>query len=127
MVLDLPFPPSANLLTRHAVRGGRLVSYTNPAYASWRAEAAAMYAQQKSDIHPAPGAFSYHITLDEARWPRSGDGDNRGKAVLDFLQSAEIIANDKYAVGGSWAWGPVEGCRVQIWPATHARIRIREG
>lgn len=123
--LELPFPPSANRLTRHGVRGGKLVSYTNPDYASWRKEAEGMFWQQKRDAGtPIDGAFTYHLTLDETRWPKASDGDNRAKAPLDFLQAMGLIKNDKYAASGTWSWGPVSGCTISATPITHPRIKV---
>jgi Holliday junction resolvase RusA-like endonuclease len=125
VTLFLPFPPSANRLTRHGVRGGKLMSYTNPEYASWQSDAADMYWEQKRTAgRPIEGAFSYHITLDERRWPKASDGDNRGKAPLDFLQDMGLIVNDKYAAAGSWSWGPVDGCQIRAHPITHPRIKV---
>ena len=126
VVIDIPFPPSANRLTRHGVRGGKLVSYTNQDYASWQKLAEDMFWQQKRLAgSPIDGAFTYHITLDEMRWPKASDGDNRAKAPLDFLQDMGLIVNDKYAAGGSWSWGPVEGARVSVHPVTHPRIKVK--
>lgn len=126
VVLDIPFPPSANRLTRHGVRNGKRVSYTNPDYASWRKEAEGMYWQQKRNAgRPIKGAFTYHLVLDERRWPKASDGDNRQKAALDFLQAVGLIQDDKYAAGGSWSWGPVTGARITAYPVEHARIKVK--
>lgn len=126
VVLDLPFPPSANRLTRHGVRGNKLMSYSDPDYTAWKAEAHGMLDAQKRNVGtPIRGAFTYHLVLDETRWPQASDGDNRQKAVLDFLQDAKLIENDKYAVGGSWSWGPIKGARITAHPVEHARIRVK--
>lgn len=126
VVLDLPFPPSANRLTRHGVRNGKRVSYTNPDYASWKEEAGWMFkAQRKNAGTPIKGAFTYHLVLDETRWPKASDGDNRCKAPLDFLQDVGLIENDKLAVGGSWSWGPVKGARITAHPTQHPRIKAK--
>lgn len=125
VVIELPFPPSANRLTRHSAKGGKLMSYSASDYTSWKADAYVAYLRQKKVMGtPIKGAFSYHITLDETRWPRASDGDNRGKAILDFLQSVGVIENDKYAVGGGWSWGPVKGCQVTAQQVTHPRIKV---
>lgn len=126
VVLDLPFPPSANRLTRHGVQRGKLVSYSDAAYTSWRNEANGMFLRQrKSAGTPVDGAFTYHLVLDEKRWPKASDGDNRQKAVLDFLQAVGLIEDDKYAAGGGWSWGPVDGARVTVHPVNHARIKVK--
>lgn len=123
VVLDLPFPPSANRLTRHTARGGKLGSYPDPDYEAWKDEAGKEYLRQKEFAgEPIKGFFSYHISLDKTRWPKASDGDNRGKAVLDFLQSVGLIENDKYAVAGSWSWGPVNGCLVKVHPVTNTEL-----
>lgn len=124
VVLDLPFPPSANRLTRHAAtKTGKLLSYTNPDYDSWKVEAEGMYQQQKRSCGgPIKGFFSYHIALDKTRWPKASDGDNRSKAVLDFLQAMELIEDDKFAVSGSWSWAPVNGCLVQVHPVSQSEL-----
>lgn len=126
VVLDLPFPPSANRLTRHSAKRGKLMSYSDPDYTSWKSDAYANYLRQKKNAgSPVKGAFTYHLVLDETRWPRASDGDNRQKAPLDFLQSVGLIENDKYAVSGSWSWGPVQGARITVHPTTHARIKVK--
>lgn len=123
VILDLPFPPSANRLTRHSAKGGKLLSYTNPDYASWRKEAEGMFLQQKKYCGtPIKGFFSYQIALDKTRWPMARDGDNRSKAVLDFLQAMGLIEDDKFAVAGSWSWAPVSGCFVQAHAVTKSEL-----
>ena len=123
IAIYLPFPPSANRLTRHGTRGGKLMSYSDPAYTSWKADAYCEYLRQKKTAgEPIKGFFSYHIALDKTRWPKASDGDNRGKAVLDFLQSVGLIENDKYAVGGTWSWAPVKGCFVQAHRVTESEL-----
>lgn len=82
-------------------------------------------AQQKYAGTPIKGAFTYHLILDETRWPKASDGDNRCKAPLDFLQEVGLIENDKYAAGGSWSWGPVKGARITAHPVEHARIKVK--
>jgi len=127
IAIDLPFPPSTNRLTRHAAKGGKLLSYTNPDYVSWRKEAEGMFMQQKRSCgEPIKGFFSYHIALDKTRWPKARDGDNRGKAVLDFLEAMGLIEDDKFAVGGSWSWAPVSGCFVQAHPVSKSELERRD-
>jgi Holliday junction resolvase RusA-like endonuclease len=123
VILDLPFPPSANRLTRHGVRGGKLSSYTNPDYVAWRTEAEGMFMQQKKGCGtPIKGFFTYHIALDKTRWPKASDGDNRAKAVLDFLQAMGLIEDDKFAVSGTWSWAPVKGCLVQVHASLNSEL-----
>lgn len=107
-ILILPFPPSTNRLTRY----GSGNAYVSPQYAKWRAAAEAAFLEQKRDCGtPIIGGFRYHITLDEKKRRSNMDGDNRQKAVLDFLQAMGVIENDALANAGSWSWGPTEpGC-----------------
>ena len=62
------------------------------------------------------GPFTIVISL--ARGRKNSDGDNRIKALLDWLQSREIIRNDCDCEIGSWEWVPTArapvGCRVYL-------------
>jgi len=105
VTLSLPFPISANRLWRN----GRGRTYLSPQYRAWKDAAFASYLQQKREAGtPIIGNFTYHITLDEKKRKQARDGDNRGKGVLDFLQSVGLIEDDKFADSGSWSWGPIE-------------------
>jgi Holliday junction resolvase RusA-like endonuclease len=112
IILDLPFPPSTNRLygkTRNHV-------FRTPIYEQWIKLADAwillkrQYPQARID-----GPFAIEILLSDGQ---RGDGDNRIKALLDYLQSREIIKNDKDCRKGSWAWVPQSeapiGCRVHL-------------
>lgn len=113
VTLTLPFPPSANRLWRTG--NGR--TYLSPQYRDWKDSAFASYLQQKRVAgEPVQGAFTYHIVLDEKKRKQARDGDNRSKAVLDFLQSVGLIEDDKLADAGSWSWGPCEAgtCFVRL-------------
>jgi len=115
VTLSLPFPPSANRLWRTG--NGR--TYLSPQYREWKDAALVSYLQQKRDAgQPIEGTFTYHIVLDEKKRKQARDGDNRGKGVLDFLQSVGLIVDDKYADAGSWSWGPCEPgtCFVRLFP-----------
>jgi hypothetical protein len=125
-VIDLPWPPSVN--EANAVgknkKTGKPFLYSGAAKKKFLDDAKMLLMAQKgwakfngNPISPVLGEFTYHITLNEAERKPLMDGDNRGKYVLDFLQTAKLIENDKLAHGGSWSWGPCEyGCRVIVKP-----------
>ena len=109
ITLDLPMPTSTNRLWGT----GRGRKWNSAEYNSWREECdyLVMAARLARDAK-ITGPFEIEILLGEGR----GDGDNRIKALLDWLQSREIIRNDSDCRRGSWAWvEPSEaprGCRV---------------
>lgn len=72
-----------------------------------------MLKQQK--IEPVKGQFRLEILLDDTR---SGDCDNRIKAVCDLLVSNGIVGGDqkKYMRGVSVEWAKVTDCVVAIYP-----------
>lgn len=118
VTIALPFPPTIN----HAKgigrrKDGSSFMYLNDAPRKFKADAQVAFLMQRKQCgEPIIGNFTYHIVLDEKRRKVARDGDNRGKYVLDFLQSVGLIENDKLADGGSWSWGPVEGCFVRVYP-----------
>lgn len=119
--LALPFPPSTNdLLQIGRGRGhGKPVVFRSTSKNAFLKEADAMFLQQKRQLAGLriSGPFTYHLTLSEKLRTASMDGDNREKAALDFLQRVNLIDNDKYAQGGSWAWGPCEHeALIGVWP-----------
>jgi Holliday junction resolvase RusA-like endonuclease len=108
--LRLPFPVSANRMYRRS--GNRI--HISTEYQKWKAEADGYFLQQKREAKPVKGRFLYHYTIDERRRAVARDGDNRGKVLLDFAQRVGLIDDDKLANGGSWNWGPVDGCILTI-------------
>lgn len=111
VTLALPFPVSSNRIWRH----GRGNTFISKQYKAWKDAALASYLEQRKTVgSPIDGNFTYHIILDERRRKVARDGDNRGKVVLDFLQSVGLIVDDKFADAGSWSWGPVDGCMVRV-------------
>jgi len=106
VMLHLPFPPSANRLWR----SGKGNTYISDKYRIWKNEAHSHFIMQRKGAgNPIRGNFTYHIILDEKRRKVARDGDNRGKCVLDFLQAVGLIEDDKFADGGGWSWGPIDG------------------
>lgn len=119
-ILDLPMPPSLNAVARigKSRATGKAFVFSDRSKAAFFREAEGYYLQQKRNVTRVDGPFTYHLTLNEAMRHPNADGDNRQKYVLDFLQRVGVIANDKYADGGSWSWGPCEhGCRISISPS----------
>jgi Holliday junction resolvase RusA-like endonuclease len=112
ITLDLPFPPSTNRLYG---KGANAV-YRTPIYEQWikLCDAWILFKRQYPKTR-IDGPFAIEILLSDGQ---RGDGDNRIKAVLDYLQSREIIKNDKDCRKGSWAWVPQNeapvGCRVHL-------------
>lgn len=117
--INLPFPPSVNDAVRigRNIHTGKKQGYASPAKQAFVKEAGGLYLMQARHLRNVPGQFTYHIILNEAMRKPLMDGDNRGKYVLDFLQSVGLIDNDKFAQAGSWSWGPLPseyGCMVSV-------------
>jgi Holliday junction resolvase RusA-like endonuclease len=115
IVIDLPFPTSTNRLWGN----GRGRTFKSKEYQAWihAADTAVLldrsYPRQRKMYCP----FTIHIALSNAHRGQS-DGDNRIKAALDWLQSRDIIRNDKDCERGSWAWVHPDdarrGCRLTL-------------
>lgn len=119
--LALPFPPSVNesLDIGRSKTTGKSVAFSSDAKRAFVKEADGMFLQQKRSLmgRRIEGPFVYHVTLNEALRHGNADGDNRTKYALDFLQRVGLIQNDKFAMGGSWAWGPCEyPALIGVWP-----------
>lgn len=115
--LDLPLPPSANVIWRVNRRTGK--PYLNPRYTAWkRAALDSMWPQKPDGGFPHfPGAFAVHMTLPLKLRP---DPDNLWKPLLDFLQKpAGIIANDKHSQASSQS-------RSADIPKGHLRVFVYE-
>ena len=119
-ILDLPMPPSLNSVARigKSRATGKAFVFSDRRKMTFFREAEVCFLKQKRYVTRIEGHFTYHLTLNEMQRHGNADGDNRQKYVLDFLQRVGVIANDKYADGGSWSWGPCEhGCRISISPS----------
>lgn len=122
IILDLPFPPSTNNLWRQAKNHGpRGNVYIDKRYWKWKraADAAVLVNRQYPRTNKIIGPFEVCIYLSlEERGARRVDGDNRIKALLDWCQSREIIADDNDCQKGRWEWVPAAeaplGCRVHL-------------
>jgi Holliday junction resolvase RusA-like endonuclease len=112
VVLDLPTPTSTNRLYDR----GRKGVHRSAEYVRWMEEAdMTVMAAKQYPKRKIQGLFEARILLSEIH---RGDGDNRIKAALDWLQSRDIVRNDSDCRRGSWAWVEPEraprGCRVII-------------
>lgn len=119
VTLDLPLPPSANAIWR-TTKSGR--TYLNPKYRDWRkAATTSLWTQKPAGGFPKfEGAFEVQIVV---ALKMVGDIDNRVKPALDFLASANIIANDKHAHRATIArseFVPKGMCRVFVFEARAA-------
>ena len=131
VVIDLPYPPSVNRLWRSTAAEKNRV-YLSPSYVKWKGAADALLLGSRGwRAKKITGAFHIDISLcpTSQGHPR-GDLDNRIKAVLDYLQRIEIIANDKNCQRLLAEWVDLarapHGCRVTLRPArpiTMADIR----
>ncbi len=114
VTLDLPLPVSANVIWR-TTKSGR--TYLNPKYKDWRKAAlTSLWTQKPAGGFPFfSGAFEVQIAV---ALKMRGDIDNRIKPMLDFLASANIIANDKFAHGAAITRSESVGkgmCRVFVY------------
>lgn len=113
-VIDLPFPPSVNEIWRY----GAAKVHRNPGYVRWIKQADMRQLLDRSirRRQSISGPFSAHIELNMDAG--MGDLDNRIKAVLDYAQSREFIANDKFCrrLTAEWvvASKAPHGCRLTL-------------
>jgi hypothetical protein len=110
IVLDLPIPTSTNRLYTRSRNG----ICRSDEYVIWAEEAdMTVMAARAYPKRKITGPFEVTILLSTKH---GGDGDNRIKAALDWLQSREIVRNDVDCRRGSWAWVDPDqaprGCRV---------------
>jgi Holliday junction resolvase RusA-like endonuclease len=120
VILDLPIPTSTNRLYERTRKGGVRRS---AAYVAWMEEADMIVMAAKTyPKRKIQGAFEVELLLSA---DHRGDGDNRIKAALDWLQSRDVVRNDSDCRCGSWKWvSPEEapkGCRVIV--RTLERVR----
>jgi Holliday junction resolvase RusA-like endonuclease len=112
ITLDLPMPPSVNRIWRKR-RWGMMRSEE---YLTWMEEADVLVLSARAyPKHKIGGAYEMDLLLNVTH---RGDGDNRIKAVGDWLESRDIVRNDVDCRKGSWEWVEPEraplGCRVTI-------------
>jgi Holliday junction resolvase RusA-like endonuclease len=98
IVIDLPAPTSTNRLYGRSRKG----VHRSAEYVRWMEEAdRTVTASKQYPRRKIQGAFEIELLLSA---DHRGDGDNRIKAALDWLQSRDIIRNDSDCKRGSWAW-----------------------
>jgi Holliday junction resolvase RusA-like endonuclease len=118
VVIDLPFPPSVNRIWRGVRRDNGKAVMLSPEYRKWKDSADALALQRRAcrDGNRVAGAFEAVILLNMDA--KIGDLDNRIKAVLDWLQSRNVIENDSLCMELSIKWVLPEfapdGCRVTV-------------
>jgi Holliday junction resolvase RusA-like endonuclease len=114
IVLDLPRPPSVN-------RFMRKLGNKTPAVKAWTAEAdyqlyAARAARRGTPSEIVPIAGPYEVEFIFKRPDnRKRDLDNMIKPLMDWLQRAGLVENDKYAedIHAHWGRAPL-GARVRL-------------
>jgi Holliday junction resolvase RusA-like endonuclease len=112
ITIDLPIPTSTNRLYGR----GRKGVHRSAEYVRWMEEAdATVMAARQFPKRKIQGPFEAQILLSEIY---RGDGDNRIKSALDWLQSRDIVRDDADCRSGSWRWVPPSmaplGCRVVL-------------
>jgi Holliday junction resolvase RusA-like endonuclease len=107
VVLDLPFPPSANAIWRN-VKGRTLKSER---YRQWSTVAGReLKAQSPSKVR---GPYEIDLTF-EVRDARRRDLGNLEKAVSDLLQEHGVIEDDCFAQDIRLRWGAAKGVHVVV-------------
>ncbi len=113
VVIDLPYPPSANRLHGNRKGGGK---YVLPEVRAWRKEAWAHIAMQKPEKITGPYRFRL---LAHKPDNRRRDRDNLVKEPLDAVVRAGIVPDDHKAIpdGADWCQAVPKGfCRVILTP-----------
>jgi crossover junction endodeoxyribonuclease RusA len=115
VVVDLPFPPSANGLYFNTKSGGRAKT---PRYEAWRTEAAWLISLAKKARTEGP----YGLTILAGRPDkRRRDLGNLLKAIEDALVHGGAIADDSESQTIEMRWHPdVTGVRVTVLPTKRA-------
>lgn len=125
-VMDLPFPPSVNRIWRTSRVDPlkRNNVYLSTEYRTWmrQANSAVLVNGTWRKRTAMPAEFKALILLDRAQRLTSkgnaSDVDNRIKAVLDWAQRSELIANDALCEEVTARWAPTaeapHGCRLVL-------------
>jgi crossover junction endodeoxyribonuclease RusA len=118
ITVDLPYPPSANSIWRSKRnKYGKPAIFRSKAYEAWKRECMTLLMVQRPGTLRGP--FFATITLGVHKRRSNSDADNRIKPMMDLLQAAEVIENDKFAERVTVQWGEApEGCRVLLEPVT---------
>lgn len=89
MIFSLPLPPSANRMYR---RSGHVI-HKSAAYRDWLTQAGWEFARQIKGHSTIRDKAAVELFIGPMHASR--DADNVLKPVADFMQQAQIIANDK--------------------------------
>ena len=108
ILLNLPFPPSANALTRNVPGRGRVKTER---YKTWlRAAGTEVLATPLDRRVPIMGPYSVVIILADARrWHKNGkrkkiDGPNFFKAPEDLMVAHQLLEDDHLAEHAAVTW-----------------------
>lgn len=121
IILHLPPPPSTNRIWRRrkTVSKRGKANYRSPQYLNWTEQAdKLMLAFRQYPRSKLGGSFTVKFSFN--RKMIRGDLDNYTKALFDYLQSRDLIRNDKDCQGYGCAWVAPEkaphGCQIVITP-----------
>lgn len=89
-MIRLPLPPSANALSRAAVKGNRAVVLSSKAYRGWKHDAYTWLAATRTELLDGPVRVDMSIYYADRR----RDADSAVKPILDILQGY-CYANDR--------------------------------
>ena len=108
--IELPMPPSVNKFV------GRLGNSSSVVRQWIRSADASMMSKGKIP-EKVQGYFNAAIVFDSGYFGKR-DIDNSLKPLLDYLQSRELIDNDRFCYFLEVTWGHApEGCIVEISPS----------
>jgi Holliday junction resolvase RusA-like endonuclease len=108
IAFDLPLPPSVNRFTRRL--GNR-----SPVVRRWVEQADRMFMLERSQrkFPKICGAYEAEFIFSRHR----GDLDNRIKPLMDWMERAELIQNDRLCERLLACWGPAPvGVTVRLRP-----------
>lgn len=104
----LPIPPSLNNIFFSRPHGGRAKTTD---YKNWLETAAWEIRSQR--VPTIDGDIRVELVIERPN--KSSDIDNRIKPVLDCMQKAGVVSNDKAVVEIRAKWGDVKGCKVTVY------------
>lgn len=108
VVLNLPFPPSANNLFVNKAGRGRIRS---DRYRAWCTAAGWELQAQRHEM--VPGPYELELTF-EKKDARRRDIGNLEKGVSDLLVEHRVVEDDCLAQRITLAWGDVKGVHVVV-------------
>ena len=105
--IHIPLPPSLNNIFFNKPHGGRAKTTD---YKNWLDQTAWEIRAQRPPVFK--GDVSVDLLIERPNG--SSDIDNRIKGVLDALQRAGVIENDKRVVDIRARWAKVTGCDITV-------------